>query len=736
MLATLQHAVQLHKLGQLDQAELVYRNILDDEPDHAEVLHLLGVLLHQRGHAQKAIRFIRRAVALMPEAAVFYCNLAEACRAAGEFPEAIANSEKALRLQPANADAHNHLGLALQGVGKLDEAVASYQEALRLRPGFALAYNNLGSALRELKQTDEAAIAFREALRQNPDLALAHSNLGQLLLEQDQLDEALVHCREAVRLLPNFAEGLSNLGNVLRAQDNLAEAKDCYRKALELRPNVGMIHNNLGQALQEEGNLDEAIASYRKAIEFDPKSARIECHLASALAAKELPNEAIEHYRKALQFEPDWAEAHNGLGSLLQEQNDSDAALACFQQALRFKPDLADAHANIANVLAEKGDLDGSERCFREALRCDPKYVGAYGVLATHRRDKLPAEDVAIMHQFLEREHLSDWKRALLHHGLAHVYDARKEYDTAGDHAQKANDYRKETWAREGKIYNRADHAGFVQFLIKQFSPSYFERVKGWGLPTETPIFVFGLPRSGTTLLEQILASHPQIHGAGELSLGKESFDQVPAVLGRTEPPAVCMPLVTQPVVKKIAESHLQQLRKFSAESLRIVDKMPDNYLWLGFLATLFPRAKFIYSKRDPRDISVSCWMTNFKQIRWACDQEDIAGRILAHLAIMGHWRTVLPVPILETCYEETVADTEGMARRLIDFCGLDWDPACLKFHGTERTVRTASLSQVRQPIYKSSLQRWKCYAKALAPLFETLAKSPAVGGAAEVAAR
>jgi tetratricopeptide (TPR) repeat protein len=718
----LEHAVQLHKAGQIDQAELVYRNILDDDPDHAEALHLLGVLLHQRGQSQKAVRFIRQAVRLMPDVPVFYCNLAEACRAAGELPEAVLCSQKALALQSDNADAHNHLGLAFQGLGKLDEAVASYREALRLRPGFALAQNNLGSALRELKLTEEAEIAFREALRQNPNLALAHSNLGQLLLERNELDQALVQCREAVRLFPNFAEGLSNLGNVLRAQDNLEEAKECYRKALALRPDVAMIHNNLGQALQEEGSLDRAIECYKKAIDIDPRSARFECHLASALAAKELPRDAITHYRRALELEPGWAEAHNGLGHQLQEENDLEQALSCYQEALRLKPDFADAHANIATILAEKGDLDGSEQCYREALRCDPDYVGAYAVLATHLRDKLPAADTVIMHQFLEREHLSEWKRALLHHGLAHICDARAEYDKAAEHADRANYHRRETWTREGKTYNRAEHAGFVLFLVKQFGPEYFERVRGWGLTTEVPTFVFGLPRSGTTLLEQILASHPQIHGAGELPLGKESFDKVPALLGHSDPPAVCMPQITEAAVQQIGKSHLADLQRFNAQARRIVDKMPDNYLWLGFLATLFPTGKFIYSKRDVRDIAVSCWITNFKQIRWACDQEDIAGRILSHLAIMDHWRRVLPVDVLEVEYEETVANTETVARRIIDFCGLEWDPACLSFHENQRTVRTASLSQVRQPIYKGSVERWRRYEKALAPLFSALA--------------
>lgn len=718
---SLSKAVQLHKNGHLDQAELLYRQILDDSPEQPEALHLLGVIAHQRGQSEKAIKLIRRAVAVQPQAPIFHCNLAEAYRVAGDLPEAVDHSRKAIRLQPHNADAHNHLGLALQGQGKLDEAVASFREALSLRPDFALAHNNLGGALRAIGQTDEALAEFREALRLQPSLAVAHSNLGQLLLEKGKPDEALTHCREAVRLNPDFAEALSNLGNVLRARDNLAEAKDCYRRALRLRPTVAMIHSNLGQALQEEGNLDEAIACYHESLRLEPRSARVECHLASALEAKELDQEAIPHYRRALELQPDYPEAHNGLGHLLQEQGDLPKAIACYQEALRLKPDFADAHANLGAALSEQGDFDRANACYREAIRCEPDYVGAYGVLATHLRDKLPQEDVAIVHQFLEREHLSDWKRALLHHGLAHVYDARGEYALAAEHGQKANDYRQQVWVRQGKTYNRQEHAGFVSFLMKVFAPDYFQQVQGWGLETEVPVFVFGLPRSGTTLLEQILASHPQVFGAGELALAKESFDSVPALIGSDQVPSVSMRSLTAEAALQAGRMHLQRLRQINATALRIVDKMPDNYLWLGFLATIFPQAKFIYSRRDVRDVAVSCWITNFKQIRWACDPEDIAGRIKSHQRIMEHWKQVLPVRMLEVDYEDTVADLEGVARRLVEFCGLDWDPACLAFHETRRTVRTASVSQVRQPIYKQSVQRWKRYEPALASLFRDL---------------
>ena len=721
MSQTFHTAVQLHKQGKIDQAELIYRQILDESPDNPDALHLLGVVAHQRGQFGRALTLIRKAVALAPDAGNFYCNLAEACRMSGDVEGAEDAARKAVALIPHSPDAHNHLGLALQALGRFEESAAAYRDALELRPDFALAHNNLGGVLRELDRTDEALAAYREAVRLAPDLPLALSNLGQMLLEKGEKDEAEKYCERAVELAPNFPEGLSNLGNVLRARDNMKEAKDCYRLALKMRPNVAMIHGNLGQALQQEGNLDEAIKCYNRASALDPTSPRFESYLASALADKEDYAGAVEHYRKALALKADFPEALNGLGAVLHEQGDFKGAIAAFEEALKKKPDFADAYSNLAAAHAELGDLERANHYYREAIRCDPDYTGAYSVLATHLRDKLPDDDIQKMKDFLAREHLSDWKRSTLNHGLAHYYDAKKDYARAAEHAALGNKYRLEVWTRQGKTYNRDDHANFVSFLIKQFQTPFFERVKGWGLDTEVPVFVVGMPRSGTTLLEQILGSHPRMFGAGELPIAKETFDQVPKWMNVQAAPAVCMPHVTREIVQQAGKEHLSRLLVHSPSADRIVDKMPDNYLWLGFLAAIFPRAKFIYSKRDVHDVAVSCWITNFKQIRWACDQEDIAGRIKSHLRIMDHWRAVLPVPVLEVEYEQTVEDLEGVARKMIDFCGLEWDPACLAFHESKRTVRTASLTQVRQPVYKKSVQRWKNYEEALKPLFATI---------------
>jgi tetratricopeptide (TPR) repeat protein len=715
-------ALRDHQSGRLDQAARVYESILARQPDHADALHLLGVTALQQGNPSRAVELIGRAIAVNPTAAAFHCNLAEAYRALGQLDRAAGCCQLALRLQPDYPEAANNLGLILQAQGKGQAAVAQFREALRLRPDAAMVHNNLGNALRLQGDKAQALASFRLALQIDPTLAEAHSNLGQLSLELRRLDEAARHCREAVRLRPDFAEAHNNLGNVLREQGQLREAKGCYAEALRINPGLALTYNNLGQALQEEGKLDDAIAWYEKGLQLEPDSARMHCNLASALEEQEKHQEAIDRYAMALRFDPGYAEAHNGLGFVLHEQGHFEEAKARFRAAIRLQPDLAAAHCNLGTVLEVLNEFDAAQRCFREALRHDPNHAGAYAQLATLLRGRLPEADLAAMRQLLAATpQLAAGKRSALHFGLAQVLDAQGDYAQAAQHLSHANALCRADWQQRNKGYDPTEHARFVDHLIATFTPEFFARVRDFGLETERPIFIVGLPRSGTTLIEQVLASHSQVFGAGELRLVRDAFEALPRALNSEATPLECVPGLDRVTCGAIAQRHLDRLRALNEQAPRVTDKMPDNYLYLGLIATLFPQAKLIHCRRDPRDVAVSCWSTQFRHIRWACDPEHIAARFRDYRRLMDHWRQVLPVPLLEVDYEETVADLEGVARRLVAWCGLEWEPACLAFHETRRPVRTASVTQVRQPLYKKSVARWKHYEHALASLFAQL---------------
>jgi tetratricopeptide (TPR) repeat protein len=741
----LQAAIQHHQLGRLQEAGRIYQSVLARNPNHPDALHLLGVVAHQLGHHQQAAQLISRAVSLRPSAAAYYANLAEVWRALGQLDRAVECCRTALRLQPSYPEACNNLGLALLQTGNTDEAIEQFQAALQLRPNFAMAHNNLANGLRTQGDLDAAIDHFRQAVQCDPMLAEAHSNLGQLLCERQQLPEALEHCQKAVDLRPTFAEAHSNLGNVLREMGKLDDARRHYVEALRLNPAIGMIYNNMAQLLQEEGKIPEALAWYQEALARDANTPRIYCNLASALSEQDRYDEAIAQYETALRLDPKCPEAHNGLGFVYHEQGRDDEAKKQYERTLELKPDFAPAYCNLGTLLEELNDLESAEKYFRTALQHDPNHAGAKAQLATMLRSKLPDEDLESMRKQLADPDLLPGKRAVLRFGLAQTLDARKEYAEAAEHLREANALALDAWRKRGDSYDPDRHKQFVAEMIQKCTPEFFDRLRGLGVDSERPVFIVGLPRSGTTLIEQILASHSQVYGAGELRFAREDFESLPTVMSSFQPgeggalapragpakegsdPAMeYLAHIDRDALHAVAGRHLERLNGLNSTALRIADKMPDNYMYLGMLSVLFPKAKFIHCRRDLRDIAVSCWMTNFRQIRWANDKDHIASRFADYQRMMEHWRATLPVPLLDIDYEETVADLESVARRLVSWCGLEWEPACLEFHQTERPVRTASVTQVRQPIYTRSVARWKNYEPALRDLFEKLVPSQA----------
>jgi tetratricopeptide (TPR) repeat protein len=722
-------AIAMHQTGQLTPAARLYQQVLANEEQNADALHLLGVLRHQQGDHAKAIELICKAIALRPNVPVFHANLAEAYRAIGQLDRAAGCCRLALRLWPDFAEAAVHLGLVLRDQGETEAAVAQFEAALRIKPKLAAAHNNLGDALRVLGRRQQAIRHFRQAVLCDRSFAAGRSNLGQILMEQEELDEALFHCREAVRLQPDCAEAHNNLGNVLRARDQLAEARACYAEALRLNPDLALTHANMGQTLQERGQWAEAVTWYKQALKLEPRSARIHCYLGSVYEQQENYEQAIDCYELALEIEPGYAEAHNRLGWVRYEQGALAEARERFQAALRLQPDFPGARCNLGQTLQELGELTASEQAYREVLRDYPRHAAALAQLATLLRSKLPASDRLLVEQWLADAELSDSGRCGLLFGLAHVCDADGAHEQAGAHLKQANALSLAVRNSHNQGYEPAEHAHFVDKLIEIFTPAFFERMSDCGVGSERPVFIVGLPRSGTTLTEQVLASHSQVFGAGELRLARQDF------LALGDEPAEGrafegLARLEGGRARRIAHQHLERLQTLHSTARRVVDKMPDNYMYLGLLSVLFPRAKFIHCRRDVRDVAVSCWMTHFRSIPWANHPDHIAARFEQYQRLMEHWREALPAAVLEVDYEETVADLESVGRRLVAWCGLDWEPACLTFHESKRPVRTASVVQVRQPLYRHAVGRWKNYATALAPLFERLQGLAAVAAA------
>jgi tetratricopeptide (TPR) repeat protein len=715
-------AWRYHQAGDLGEAIRRYRRILRAAPFDADVWHLLGTAWQVSGNLAEATTCYQRALECRADSAEAHCNLGTIYKTQGRTADAVASYLEALRIKPSFAEAHNNLGLALTAQGKHGEAEASFHAAIQLLPAFAEAHYNLGNVLQLQGKLAESVACYRRSLSLKPNNPDALNNLGAALADLGELPQAETTLRWALAVQPRHAGAHNNLGNVLRDRGRLEEAIASYERSLQLEPNGANAYDNLGVILAVQWKLEDAVANFREALRFNPNFPEAWEHLGSALQLESKPAEAAACFQQALALRPDDCEVWAHLSTTLVQLNRREEATACLHEALRLRPHFPDAHCNFGVALEQIGDFPSAETSFREALHLDPSHARALSELALLLGGRLPEPDLATIQKLASDQALNALDRSALHFGAVRVHDSRGEYTAAARHAEQANSLDRAARRQLGQAYDSARYARRIDLTITTYTPEFFTRVRGWGLDTELPIFVLGLPRSGTTLIEQILASHPDVYGGGELNIGQRAFD---ALASASEFDVSAPTWIDRETVRRIAGTCVDQLRSLDSRATRVVDKMPDNYRYLGLLAALVPRARFIHCRRDLRDTALSCWLTRFLQINWASDIGTIASHFREYRRLMEHWRAVLPVSMLEVSYESLVSGLEEGARRLVAFCGLPWDPACLSFYETRRGVYTASLAQVRQPVYTHSVGRWKSYADTLAPLFNQLGELP-----------
>ncbi|MDR3636558.1 MAG: tetratricopeptide repeat protein [Isosphaeraceae bacterium] len=605
--------------------------------------------------------------------------------------------------------------------GDLERAARVYEAALAEDPDRPDALYLLGLVALQRGDLGRAGALMGKAVVVRPEEADYHAGLGEVCRVAGQIERAVACCREAQRLRPDSPGHLCNLGAILVDHGDVDAAIGYFREALLLRPDFPAAHHNLGNALWVKGDPMAAVGHLRAAVRLDPAAGEAHGSLGKILLQQGELNKALVHSQEAARLRPDSATARIQLGNVLLLLGRLDEAAACFREAIRLRPALAAAHAGLAEVHEQFGDFEKALESRREALRHDPRHADSLAQLATRLRDELPDVDRTALEGLLADPGLPPDRRWPLLFGLGQVFDARGECDRAAALAAEANALQLADLRRRGRGYDPRAFTAFVDQIVAGFTPEFFARVRGWGQETSRPVFVVGLPRSGTTLLEQILSSHPRVFGAGELRLARQTFQTLPEETGRSGSLQECLDHLGPRSLQRLACRHLDGLSALNASADRIVDKMPENYVYLGLVAALFPGAKLIHCRRDVRDVALSCWMTNFGHLRWACDFDHIASRVAEYQRIIDHWRGALPVPVLEVAYEAVVADLERVARALVDWCGLEWDPACLEFHKTRRAVQNASVAQVRRPLYGSSVARWKNYERLLAPLFAKL---------------
>jgi tetratricopeptide (TPR) repeat protein len=548
-----------------------------------------------------------------------------------------------------------------------------------------------GIQLHQAGRLGEAGRLYKQILERDPGHADSLHLLGVIAYQVGDNDAAIDLIRKAIAIGRDIPAYHSNLGNALQSQGQLNAAAACFRRAIALSAEYPEAHNNLGQALSALGRLDEAAASYRRATQLRPDYANAYNNLGAVLLKLGQTNEAVAACRTALDIDPGFAAAHNNLGNALRHAGQIEDAVSSYRRAVALKPDHADAHNNLGLALHAQGQFAEAFAAHEAALRSGAdRSVSYYGLSGCRKFTEADLPLVADMETALAEPTLSAEGQGLLHFALGKISDDLADYGCAIRHFDAANQlergHRRRDPARLAKLADRA--------IEGSSKPG---RMGPAASGSALPIFIVGMPRSGTTLTEQLLAGHPRIAAGGEIDFWLRQSGEP----GGSEQDAV--------------RDYLANLTRLSFGAARVVDKMPFNFLFLDRLHRLLPEARIIHCRRNPLDTALSIYFTRFTDAAgmndYAYDRKDIVRVYRSYLRLMEHWPSALPPDrFIEIDYENLVTEPEPAMRRLVAFCGLDWHEACLAFPRKDRPIDTASAWQARQPIYRTALDRWRHY--------------------------
>lgn len=592
----------------------------------------------------------------------------EAAYLEGRFSDAEVGCKQFLTVHPDDLEAKFLLARVLAKTGRIEQSLALITEILSHYPDFVEALKWQGALLRELGRFSEAVPVYDLLAKLRPEDPAILRSLGLCLLSAERLDEAEEVFRKELQVDPVSAAALHNLGYILVQKGAFEEAIPILQSALKAAPNASRTLLCLGQALRFCERYEEAYDIFARAAELEPTNAEIHLYWAKALSARERTLEAEGHLRRAIALDPGLVGAYNLLGLQLKDLGNFKEARECFEKAISLQPNQGIAYRGLSRCM--KFSQENSELV--EAM----EEVASTGLLS-------PDEGSS------------------LHFALGKAYTDLSEYGMAMGHFDRANAILFDMRPPQERIDRSATAAGNDR-IISTFTSTYFKRYRSLGCPSELPVFLTGIIRSGTTLLEQILSSHPNIGAGDELVFWGERW------AGRV---AENQASPDQSEIAKLADEYLGLLDWVAPGKKRVTDKNPFNFLRLGPIHLTFPQARIIHIRREPVDNCLSIYVTPLGTHSFSHNREDIVFYYKEYLRLMEHWRQTLPAErFLEVDYEEIVADREPVLRQIIDFCGLEWDDACLHHDKNPRQVITPSNWQVRQPIYSTSMQLWRKY--------------------------
>ena len=586
------------------------------------------------------------------------------------YVEAEAKSSHLLAVEPLFPAALLLHGMIASRTGRATQAIDLLRRAAALDSRNADVRNELASALRAEGRTDEAIMEASHAVRLQPDDPGSHNNLGLCFLASWQSPRAVDHFKRAISL---GSEGFifhHNLALALHQQSRDVEAMAAFRRAIELNPLHADSLAHLGQMLFSNGRPQEAVACYERAVAAESDPTRRALHRAAALMQQGLATEAEAALRGATVADSTADLAHHALGELLQR----------------------------------RGKFDEAHASFTRALELQPKRGAAYLSLVTGR--KIEASDRALIHRMramLDDAGLAPFEQRHLHYALGKAFDDLGDYASAILHYDRANQIMATLLRRAGQSFDRDGFEAGISRSIENSGPAFFASRPATAANSDLPVLIVGMPRSGTTLVEQILSSHREIGAAGELSYWTDrSRAMTQSSLER----------LAEAERSRLADDYIAVLRMAAPAARRVTDKMPTNFMVLGLIHHALPGARIIHCRRNPLDTCLSIYFTpTGNPLNFTHDRSDIVFYYEQYVRLMAHWRSVLPSErFLEIDYEMLVAEPERVARRMLEFCRLPWDDACLSHEGNAHMIATPSLWQARQPIYGRAVERWRRY--------------------------
>ncbi len=579
-----------------------------------------------------------------------------------------------------------------------------------------LKYYNEGMSLQNTGKYQAAERAYQKALKINPDFVEAYNNLGNVLLDLGKLREAGNAFRKARRLRPGEAMLTHNLANALHLQGEIDKAIGYYDKALQLNPDYLGTHLNLGNALRAVGRYEEAILAYQRAQEIDPANPDPYNNLGGVFLDGEEFDKAVSHFNRAIEINPRHVEACHGLGNALVAQGDMEGGISAYKRTLEINSAHSGAWGDLANALGDMGDLDQAIEAYRRAIEVGSSPGDMYRSLSTLKKFTDYDQDIRAMEALYTARSTPSEQKMYLAYGLGKAFEDIGEYQKSITFILDAARLKRKTVNYSGvkteELFNR---------IQTRFSRQTLTAAAKGGCQDATPVFVLGMPRSGTSLVEQILASHPQVYGAGELKilsgmarefvLTNESFEDTGTVSN-----------LSAKNLEMMGKQYITALRKHSDTARYITDKLPQNFLYIGMIKLILPNAKIIHCCRDPMDNCLSLLKNYFSgAIDYSYDQTELGHYYRLYLSLMDHWKSVFAGQIYDLSYETLVSEPEQQISRLLAHCQLSQESECYNFHQTRRKVRTASNAQVRRPVYRDSVKLWKRYEASLEPLKNTI---------------